>query len=380
MKIGFTLMDYFPYGGLQRDCLRTAEICAARGHEVTIFTQTWQGERPPGVAVELIGRRGLSNHARTRHFAARLTRRLSVNGLHGLVGFNRLPGLDLYYAADPCFAAKMARSKPAWYRWLPRYRQFLFMERAVFSAQSRARILLLTSAEIPIFQERYGTPIDRFRVLPPGIPRLDSSEEARRQARAKVFSLLGASKNGTLLLFVGSNFRGKGLDLVLRGLAALPEPLGKSTRLAVLGQDDPRRYAKLAVRLGVSTQVHFLGGRDDVSDFLLAADLLVHPSHGESAGMVLLEALTAGLPVLTRDTCGYAFHVENAEAGRVLPSPFRQPEFNEALREMIRGGRRSYWRANALQYAAREDLYRCHEIAADIIEDTLRKKKENNNP
>ena len=46
MKLGFLLFDYFPYGGLQRDCLKVAGVCAGRGHEVTIFTRTWQGEKP----------------------------------------------------------------------------------------------------------------------------------------------------------------------------------------------------------------------------------------------------------------------------------------------------------------------------------------------
>jgi UDP-glucose:(heptosyl)LPS alpha-1,3-glucosyltransferase len=46
MKLGFLLFDYFPYGGLQRDCLKIARLCAQRGHDVTLFTRTWQGERP----------------------------------------------------------------------------------------------------------------------------------------------------------------------------------------------------------------------------------------------------------------------------------------------------------------------------------------------
>src|SRR5207253_1422682 len=44
MKLGFLLFDYFPFGGLQRDCLKIARLCATRGHDVTIFTRTWQGE------------------------------------------------------------------------------------------------------------------------------------------------------------------------------------------------------------------------------------------------------------------------------------------------------------------------------------------------
>ena len=51
--------------------------------------------------------------------------------------------------------------------------------------------------------------------------------------------------------------------------------------------------------------------------------------------MVILEAIVSGLPVLTTATCGYAFHVKDAAAGRVLPAPFRQDELNAALEEML---------------------------------------------
>ena len=64
MKLGFLLFDYFPFGGLQRDCLKIAEACAVHGHDVTVFTRTWQGDRPSQVRVELFGRHGASNIAR----------------------------------------------------------------------------------------------------------------------------------------------------------------------------------------------------------------------------------------------------------------------------------------------------------------------------
>ncbi len=90
--------------------------------------------------------------------------------------------------------------------------------------------------------------------------------------------------------------------------------------------------------------------------------------------MVLLEAMTAGLPVLTTDTCGYGFHVTKAGAGCVLSSPFDQEICNRTLAEMLTSENAAAWQANGLAYAAKEDLYSCHERAADIIEETIRRK------
>ena len=374
MKLGFLLFDYFPYGGLQRDCLKIARLCAMRRHHVTIFTRTWQGESPPGIRVELFGRHGASNIARNRAWLKQLARTLPQHGLDGVIGFNKLPGLDVYYGSDPCYAAKVQRLKSFWYRWLPRYRHFYGLEQSVFARGHRTHILSLTEHEIPRYKKFYGTEHERFHVLPPGIERRTFSEEEKEPTRWRLRHDQGWSYDEKLLLLVGSGFRVKGLDRAIRSLAALPERLREETRLIVIGQNRPTEFELLARQLGVKDRVHFLGGRDDVFDWLIAADLLVHPARSEAAGMILLEALTAGLPVLTTDVCGYAFHIERAKAGHVLPSPFSQEQCDAAVREMLVSSERAVWSANGVAYAAREDLYSCHERAVEIIEEIVKHK------
>jgi UDP-glucose:(heptosyl)LPS alpha-1,3-glucosyltransferase len=80
------------------------------------------------------------------------------------------------------------------------------------------------------------------------------------------------------------------------------------------------------------------------------------------------------LPVLCTQTCGYSVHIDGARAGIVLPSPFSQDICNRALVEMLTSEQIPLWRANGLAYASRKDLYSCHERAAEIIEETVRRK------
>jgi UDP-glucose:(heptosyl)LPS alpha-1,3-glucosyltransferase len=89
---------------------------------------------------------------------------------------------------------------------------------------------------------------------------------------------------------------------------------------------------------------------------MLAADLLLHPSVQESAGMVILEAIVSGLPVLATASCGYAFHLEQAAAGLVCPEPFRQETLNHLLQQMLQADRHR-WREAGLAYGRTQDLY-----------------------
>ena len=142
-------------------------------------------------------------------------------------------------------------------------------------------------------------------------------------------------------------------------------------RLLVAGQDRVGRFGILTSRQKVHDKVTFLGGRDDIPDLLLAADTLVHPARSEAAGIVLLEAMVAGLPVIATAACGYAHHIEAAGAGIILPEPFNQASLNDALLQTMNAEFLAQCRARGLAYAGREDLYSQHITGADIIEQVL---------
>ena len=94
----------------------------------------------------------------------------------------------------------------------------------------------------------------------------------------------------------------------------------------------------------------------------------MHPAYQEAAGIVLLEAITAGLPVLTTSVCGYAPHIVNANCGMAIEEPFRQEALNDILRKALtQPSLRTAWADNARHYADTQDLYSLPDRAADII-------------
>lgn len=365
MKLAFCLFKYFPFGGLQRDFLRIAKECIHRGHQVDVFAMSWEGEREPGISVNIIPARGLQNHTRARYFVAQLKPHLTKYDL--VIGFNKIPGLDIYYAADTCYQAKARSQHSFLYRLTPRYRHLIDYEKAVFAA-SHTDVLLLSKFQQADFMRFYNTGAFRFHLLPPGIARdrvaPPNASDIRQQTR-KEFNI---KENDFLLLLVGSGFKTKGLDRILLGYAALPEILKNRTTVYVIGKDNPEIFLRQAKQLGIIERIKFLGGRNDVPRFLLAADLLLHPAYNENTGTVLLEAIAAGLPVLTTDICGYAGYVHTAKAGIVLSSPFQQIEFNQVLSKMLLSVEREGWKRNAIDFAKQADIYSLPERAVDHIE------------
>jgi UDP-glucose:(heptosyl)LPS alpha-1,3-glucosyltransferase len=238
----------------------------------------------------------------------------------------------------------------------------------VFAPQARTRILLIAEPERTKFQAWYGTPPERFIALPPGISRdrIAGADAAgvRQQTRAE----LRLKENTLVLLQVGSAFRTKGVDRSLRAMAALPAPLKNRVHLLIAGRGQSGPLEKLARRLGLGSQVTFLGARDDVPRLLLAADLLTHPARTENTGTVLLEAMAAGLAVLTTANCGYSGHVLAGQAGLVLPVPFDQEEFDRLLLIMLSSQDLQAWGASGLVYAKKTDIYSMPEKAVDAIE------------
>jgi UDP-glucose:(heptosyl)LPS alpha-1,3-glucosyltransferase len=366
-KFAFCLFEYVPFGGMQRDLLRIVDVCLGRGHRVDVFARYWQGDFPDDLKVSILPGRGLTNHRRCESFAAGLEEFLASKDYDVIVGFNKMPGLDVYFEADACFAAK-ARERSSWYRLTGRCRSYLRLERAVFDIRSKTHILLLSKKEKKVFMDHYGTREERFHLLPPGITRDRLSPDNAAEIRADLRRELAISMDENMVLMVGSGFKTKGVDRAIRAVSALSPGLRRKTKLVIVGEDKTKKFQRLARRSGVADRVFFAGGRRDVPRFLVGADLLLHPSYRENTGTVLIEAMASGLPVLTTDVCGYGYHVERAKAGELVPSPFRQETLNNKLSFMLTSDKMGEWQKNGMAYIAGTDVFSLPEKAVDIIE------------
>lgn len=375
MRLAFVIFRYFPYGGLQRDMLAMACEAQARGHDVSIFCGEWSGEKPKKIKVEVISASGLFARRSVEHFVNNFARQFARNNYDMVIGFNKMPGLDVYFAGDSCFAQKAYSERSIFYRLTPRARLYLEYEEAVFGAAAKTHILSITPAEQTCFARFYGTPTERFHALPPGISPAQFQCRDKLAARARIRRELGVDPQTKIVLCLGSGFRTKGLDRSIAAFAAVRAQFPQPMLLLVVGADKAKPYIAQAQRLGIAEQVIFLGGRNDVADILQAADVLLHPAYRELAGNVILEAMLAGKPVVASDVCGFASYVREWQMGAVVKAPYSLQQFVSALAQILAGDPLR-WQAPAQQFALNADVFSRQARALDVIESLLHKTQE----
>ena len=195
---------------------------------------------------------------------------------------------------------------------------------------SANRIVAATLAEQSQLEFLYQVDPRKIVVIPPGVDTARFYPIPIDEARA----VIGVPDNRCMLLFVGRIEPLKGIDTLMRAIAMMNDPGVVSHcphYLAIIGGDPETTPEKMSVEmtrlqaLGKQLDIHdlvlFLGkqSQDSLPYYYNSADVLIMPSHYESFGMVALEAMACGKPVVASQVGGLAFLVRDGETGYVIP-------------------------------------------------------------
>lgn len=214
----------------------------------------------------------------------------------------------------------------------PRLPTYLWLEHMRYAPKKGRAVVLISPSLQAIFNATYPEAAPATCLIPPGInlPAVVATQLARHDAR----QLLGLPPAGRCILFVGNDFRKKGLDALLKSMASLPE----NVVLAVVGASAQlphfRRQAEMA---GLLPRVFFLGALDDVGPAYRAADCLVHPTLEDTFAMVVLEAMGWGLPVVVSSVayCGIAGLLDDGVNARVLHDPQDEIALAKTIKRLL---------------------------------------------
>ena len=142
------------------------------------------------------------------------------------------------------------------------------------------------------------------------------------------------NRQANRLLCVGSLIERKGIDLLLRALNGMEEPW----ELALAGGgSEEEALRSLAQELGIGERVHFLGylSREELKREYAKSGIFVLPTREDCYALVILEAMCAGLPIVSSIYADGAYDmIENGENG-VLVDPYQEEAFRTCLRELL---------------------------------------------
>ena len=320
MKIGLVRRGYSSSGGAEKYLKRFAQALAATGHQCVLFTGTeWPTTQWRfGEMVRVSSRAS----ATPRAFADALAALRPREKCDWLFSLERVWDCDCYRAGDGVHRAWLERrarfEKPwrAWTRWLNgKHREMMRLEAQLFSREAKNRTVIANSRMVKNEIVRYfDFPAERIAVIYNGLPKNERHEmkpDLQAAMRSAVRRELKIADEDFVVLFVGSGWERKGLRFAI---AAMDAAHRSGPTLLVAGEGKRRG-------LPDSNRVRFLGSVQNIPAILAASDLFLLPTIYDPFSNACLEALGAGLPVITTSSNGFSEIIQPGAEGEVLDDP-----------------------------------------------------------
>ncbi|MDH5298269.1 MAG: glycosyltransferase family 4 protein [Desulfobulbaceae bacterium] len=346
-------------GGMERYVAEVARRMLERGHRVDLYAREYDPELLPGASFVPIGQQLNSSSVLSALSFARQSASLLQGKCYDVVHSHER-GFCQDILTLHCFSHRSGMARyPSWridQKYLsPRNQAYLWLERRQMKTTDLVAVSEIIAKDLfSHYHRSFGV-----SVIEPGVDTEWFHPAKVAELRGVVRKQENIAPNDFVVLFVGSEFRRKGLDLLIPAI-------GRGMRLLVVGAGERHAYFRsLAVQCGLAEQVHFLGLRDDVRRFYAAADVVVLPSRSEAFGMSILEGMACGLPVVAAAQTGVAELIVHGVNGLIASSPDQlhsvlQQLTNDALRRDLgiraRDTAEAYsWNRVADRY---EELYR----------------------
>lgn len=198
---------------------------------------------------------------------------------------------------------------------------------------NRADLVIAPTSGVQERLRSHGVTVP-IEVIPTGIEPPEGLEESKTQIRRR----LGVSEGGPILLYVGRLAREKNLGLLLWAVHAAVRVAPNLTLLVVGEGDEERSLQRLAAQLEIADRVRFVGPvpHQAVGCWYRAADLFVFPSVSETQGLVVLEAMAHGLPVLAVRSIGTSDFIVDEVSGALTDDA--EDDFVQRLLALLRDG------------------------------------------
>ena len=326
-------------GGTERDLYKTVEGLRDLGHDVHLFCAEYGIAPPAGVSAHRVQVLPLGRTVRLWSFAFAVPKLLRRYPCDVVVNFGRMLSQDVIRSgggSHRVFLQKLGEAggvrRRLWQKISIYHRSLLALEKRQFQAGHYKKILAVSETVKEELRIAYGVQQGSIVVIYNGVDHERFHPSLRDQFRRSVRTEWRIPLDTPTVLFVGSGFRRKGLDRLLR---VWQSPRMRDICLLIVGDDAQLDKYKAAVQ-GQGINVVFAGRQQEVHKYYGAADVVALPAVQEAFGNVVLEGLASGLPVVVSRAVGAAEVLRGSLAEGIVADPEDPDEIETKLLTMLK--------------------------------------------
>jgi UDP-glucose:(heptosyl)LPS alpha-1,3-glucosyltransferase len=316
LRIAVLVKRFITTGGAERYAVEVTRRLLEKGHAIDLYARTAQGGFTQGMTFHQVPDNFRFLTVFNSLSFARETARM-LRGKHYDVIHSHERGYKQDILTVHTLSYKGGIKKYSLLRKIDRVYLspgsilYLWLERK----QMRTRRLVAVSPTIKEdIRENYGR-TNGVSIISPGIDTALFSPQWVAANREKIREEEKLPSDEMVVLLVGSEFRRKGLDILIPAI-------GPGMRLLAVGSGERKNhYRNLVKKHDLTDKVYFAGHTNNVRRYFAAADVVVLPSLSEAFGMSILEGMACGHPVVTSSNAGVSSLVKNGVNGFVLHDP-----------------------------------------------------------
>jgi len=317
LRIAVLIRNYnLSGGGAERYCVELTSRLS-KIHEVHVFSQH-NSESSKSVTFHKIPQWLKKPRYINQLLFSYLTRRATQGKFDIVHSHDMATHANIYTLHVPCVRTKWTQTKgiKKLLRWAntllsPRKVAYLWLENKEMQVLPNRHFISVSEYLSRNILESYSKLDGHITIAHPGIEIQPTSNTKIIELRRKFRKNYSIPASAFVLLFVAHGFKRKGLIAIIKALESLND---KDMHIVVAGSGNPKDIQINSTL--VQSNTHFIGVVKNMSELYPVADALIHPTLGDTYGMVVLEAMSYKLPVIVSSAkyCGFSEHLSSKEA------------------------------------------------------------------
>lgn len=316
--------NFYRRGGIERVAIAAAQGLSGCGHVITVAGSYIEpGVIPSGIDSLKISRPRLGSSGNIAFFGRNATNALrSIEQPDAVLGFGVTSPDDAVTWVQSVHARWLATAKHTEFRGRikrlcnPFHRVAIFRERQLFGGRKYRRLLALTKDVADDLIQFYGVPAKDIDIVPNGV----CCEEFKKfdtDQRDKWREQFGVKPDDKAICFVANESDRKGLPQLVEAVSRLAAP---TLKLLIAGRVGSA-VERLSREFEMGSRMKWLGQLEEIAPVFAASDLFVLPTAYEAWGLVIVESLACGTPVITTRLAGASESIIAGTNGYLLDNP-----------------------------------------------------------